>query len=151
MKKIIFILLSLFSILTNYSQKEDKIKTIYIENVNTYKENKLNQIIYFSVKSIDKRFNHDIYFFKVYDINSPFKKRSLKSIGKEINLDTIKYITPKYFENKSANETHTNFSINNNFRIVSKVDLENDSKYLVWNVLYFGTVKDFIFTNFGKI
>lgn len=110
---------------------------------------------FFVIESKDPRFDFDVYNF--YILKKNFGKQSLYDIGKEVSLDTIHYINPSHFNQQSACETHIELSLKKQINIVSKIHNEKlvkkkdeKPKYMVWDVIYYGTLKDLVYTDTSK-
>ena len=113
---------------------------------------------YFSLPSGDERFQGDNYYFKIGFRSLDYK--SLYSLGKPVNIDSIDYINPYiHFKDKTNCELHTELSLYKRIFIItdippSKLEKEKDKskKHIIWYSKYHGTLKNIVHTNMtGKI
>lgn len=116
---------------------------------------------HFSIKSKEEPFSHDNYNFQISD--PKWKESSLYNLGQRIHKDSLTFIDPiVYFNNKSACETHNELSMmsiryKKRIFIVTEIhpeilirETDKTKKYMVWEAVYSGTVKDFTYTQLGK-
>ncbi len=116
----------------------------------------------FSLKSEDKKNSHDNYLFKI--IKQDYNQTKLFEIGTRINADSLKITDPKqFFSGKDNCEIHAELSLTNTSRnkasifIVTEIppermlsETDKTKKYLIFEAIYNGTVKDSVFTNVDK-
>ena len=121
MKKLIFSIIFSISILTSFSQgnSDDKLY-IYVNNKSFWPA-MLGYKAVLGIKSIDKQFSHDNYYFKISYHGIDYQ--SLYSLGNTINTDSLDYIKNpiKYFENLTICEVHTKLSLYNQVFIISEI------------------------------
>lgn len=164
MNKLIVLLLLLLFNCKSYSQENTNSKSlnndlyIYINDL-AFAGSKGYYIARFTVPSIDKRFSHDNYSFRIYD--PMMEERKLFALGKL--TDSVNFIIPKeYYKDKPAHLTHNELSLSRKkpkFQIFvvtetpkSILNPKSDGykKYIVWKAYYDGTVKDFSYTNLSR-
>lgn len=153
MNKILYSLLLVLFFSTNYAQKNNS-EDIYIYIDNQYFiGDVLGYKAFFFMPSEDVRFKSDNYYFKIDFGGLDYK--SLYSLSKPIDIDTINIITPKeYFKKKSNCEVHTELSLYKRIYVVTTIPesklkkaVDKTKKYIVWETTYAGTLKNYIYTN----
>jgi len=145
MKRIILIFVTILIVSFAPPKKEKHLKYFFI-NSQSIIPSFFGYKAYFSIKSIDPRFQRDNYYFR---INYPdFEDHTLSSLGREIDIDTINYIDPqKYYRNKPNCEVHEELSLERDFLIVTQLPKSN--KDIVFFARYAGTNKDVVHTQSG--
>ncbi|PSG89940.1 hypothetical protein [Aurantibacter aestuarii] len=153
-KSIIIISLLLVSVLVT---AQDKIRNsnelyIYIENTN-FISGVLSYNAYFSIPSIDKRFQGDNYYFNIDYRGLDYK--SLFSLGNVIDINTIEYVNPiTEFKSMSNCELHNLLSLYKRIYIITDIpksklisNKDSSKKHILWYTNYNGTQKDVVHTN----
>lgn len=120
----------------------------------------------FTINSEDERFFNDNYYFDIWYRGLDFQP--LYELGEKIDIDTVNYVTAKYFfKGKTNCELHTELSLLSKNRkeivIVTKipdsplltekgiVDGDNTTpEYMAWYATYSGTQKNVIHTQMTK-
>lgn len=126
MKLIFLILLIIFTFST--SLKEDSEATYLLISNKNFTPDLLGYKAFFSIKSTDKRFQGDVYKFRI-DYKS-LDYQSLYSLGTLVDLDTIHYLQPeKAFKSISNCELHEKLSLLKNAYIITELpNTTNNSK-----------------------
>jgi len=151
MKSYLYILFILLSYQMKVTGQEKKKLVLLIED--SFQIISTNQNYYrigYYVKSNDAKFKHDLYFFDISPASFDLPK--LNDLGKEIKLKDLSYEkSSEFFKNKSACEVHEEFSLVNLY-IIKEVSKDKEiKKYIVWKVIYSGTVKDVEYTSYQKL
>jgi len=153
MKIIITLFLSFYSLITFSQEKYDEPLYIYVRNSDFWPELLAYKAV-FGIKSKDKRFQSDNYYFKIsyHDIDY----QSLYSLGTPINKDGINYIKKpdKYFKDYSNCELHNMFSLYKRIYIVTDIpkhklakEKDKSKTYIMFYASYAGTQKNIVYTN----
>lgn len=156
MKKIgLFFILLFFFMANGFSQEKEEL-FILLDYWNIRLVSGYDYKASFSLKSKDPRFDRDSYIFYIVN-KQPFEEIPLYDLGQYVNLDTINYIKPEYYESHPPCQTHIELSLAKRIRVISKIpkdkllELKDEkSEYMIWYVFYYGTVKDWVYTDMGQ-
>lgn len=154
MKKIALIILFCSVVFSFAQQKRDNNKLYIYVNNNDFWPAILGYKAVFAIKSKDKRFSHDNYFFKISYTTVDYQ--SLYSLGTLTDISDLDYVEKpsEYFSELSVCELHDKLSLYNEIFIIteipkSKLDKQVDKSktHIMWSARYDGTLKDFTWVN----
>lgn len=131
----------------SYSQQKKELYILIEDSITQMPNTEFSHELVYNVKSNDPRFQRDSYYFSIpFD---GFQAKKLEEEGKAINLKEIDYQKSSvFFNNKPACEIHEELSLNQVFLIkeFKKSNINSESKFIIWQVIYSGTVKNTVYT-----
>jgi hypothetical protein len=166
MSKFIIVLCIIYQFSFSQEKKENFENIFILTDNSNFIGELLRYKAVFYIKSEDKRFSHDNYYFDIW--YKGLDSESLYELGEKIDINTVNYVTAKdFFKGKTNCELHTELSLlrknKTGIIIITKipdsplltekgiVDGDYSTKeYMAWPATYSGTQKDVIHSQMGK-